>query len=118
MKIAVQPVFFKIVPILVFLLEYSFLPAQNYKEYTESKERKDQEIEELNKIVLSDKQKQAELLSFYRDSLNNPLQRDDTLALYLADLDILIDISKKQNIPYQIKLMDDCRDLIRNDLRE
>jgi hypothetical protein len=115
MKKADVPVFFGIVVLLVLLPDHSRLLAQDYKE---SDERKNQQLQELNKTILSDKQKQTELLNFYAENASTPLQRDDTIALYLADLDVLIDISRKQNIPYPIKLMDDCRNLIRNDLKE
>jgi hypothetical protein len=114
MKTAVFPVLFKILLLLTFLLTCAGLRAQNLQATTEN----NQELEALNKTLASDKQKQAELLNFYGDKGNQPLHRDDTIALYLADLDVVIDISKRQNISYPIKLMDDCRELLRNDLRE
>jgi hypothetical protein len=118
MKIAVPPVFFKMVLLLVFLLEYSLIPAQDNKRAQEVKEKQHQQLQALNQALLSDQQKQAELASIYAENLNRPLERDDTVALYLADLDAVIAISQKQNIPYPIKLRDDCRDSLKNDLRQ
>lgn len=77
-----------------------------------------QELPALNQSLLGDKQKQAELLSFYEQYQHMPLQRDDTLALYLADLDAVIAVSQKQHINYPVRLMADCRDSLRQDLRE
>jgi hypothetical protein len=115
MKPAMPRILFKTTLLLVCLMKYSFMPAQDHKE---TKEANSQQITELNKTLLSDKQKQAELLSFYEQSFTGPLPQDDTISLYLADLDAIIDVSQKQHIPYPIKLMDDCRDLIRQDLKE
>jgi hypothetical protein len=108
-------IFFEAALFLVFLMKHTCLPAQDPKE---TKEVNTQQIAVLNKTLVSDKQKQAELLSFYEENFNSSLFYDDTISLYLADLDAVIDISKKQHIHYPIKLMADCRDLIREDLKE
>ena len=115
MKPAMPSILLKFTLLLVCLMKYSFMPAQEHKE---TKEANSLQITELNKTLLSDKQKQAELLSFYEQSFTGPPPLDDTISLYLADLDAIIAVSQKQHINYPIKLMDDCRDLIRQDLKE
>jgi hypothetical protein len=118
MKIAAHPVVFKVVLMLAFLLECSLIQAQGKKGSKEAKARQQQELQELNKTILSDPQKQAELFSYFEQQADSLLQRNDTLTEYLANLDLLIDVRQKEHIDYPVKLRDDCRELIRNDLKE
>jgi hypothetical protein len=118
MKIAVHPIFFKTALLLVFLLEGTWGLAQGKRISKEEKARQDQEIQALNKAILRDQEKQTELLSYLEENVDSLLQRDDTLSEYLANLDLLIDVRQKEHISYPVKLRDDCRDLIRNDLQE
>jgi hypothetical protein len=118
MKIAVHLQTFRILLVLVLVLEFSGVPAQDYKGSQKPQVKESQALRELNKTILTDKEKQAELLRFNEENSNSTLQRDDTLALYLADMDALIDISQKQNVPYPIKVRDDCRSSIKNDLQQ
>ncbi|MGV3504862.1 MAG: hypothetical protein ACO1O1_14225 [Adhaeribacter sp.] len=77
-----------------------------------------QDLRAFNLALQTDQQKQAELTSLYEQYQHSPLHRDDTLALYLADLDAVIAVSQKQHINYPVRLMADCRDSLRQDLRE
>jgi hypothetical protein len=107
-----------VVLILMLLLECSLVQAQGRKRSREAKARQEQQIRELNAALLSDQQKQTELLHFFEQQADSLLQRNDTVAEYLANLDLLIDARQKEHIEYPIRLMQDCRELIRNDLKE
>lgn len=114
MKRSVPPAFYY-ATLLLCLLKFSFLAAQDDKTSTSGKNA---ELTELNRTLQADAQKQAELLRFYQQSFPSPLPHNDTIALYLADLDAVIAVSLKQHISYPVKLMADCRDSLRQDLRE
>src|SRR5688572_20657196 len=102
MKIAVHPIFFKTVLLLVFLLECTLTLAQGKRISKEERARQEQEIQALNKAILTDQEKQAELSSYLKENVDSLLQRDDTLSEYLANLDLLIDVRQKDNIPYPV----------------
>jgi hypothetical protein len=119
MKIAVHSfVVVKVVLILVFLMACSPIQAQGRRGSKEAKARQDQQLRELNKALLSDQQKQAELKRLLEQQADSLLQRNDTVAEYLANLDLLIDVRQQEHIEFPVRLMDDCRELIRTDLKE
>lgn len=103
---------------LVLVLDCSLAGAQGRKRSKEAKARHDQQVRELNQALLADQQKQAELLQFFRQQADSLPGRNDSIAEYLANLDLLIDVRQKEHIEFPIRLMDDCRELIRKDLNE
>lgn len=119
MKIAVHPpVLVKLVLILVLLLAGTGGQAQGRKKSREAKARQEQQIRELNQTLLSDAQKQAELRQYFEQQADSLAMRNDTVAEYLTNLDLLIDVRQKEHIDFPVRLRDDCRELIRNDLKE